>query len=111
MARSTWGSKRQKSRGVWELRYTVGGRPKSSTFRGTAREADRELAALRLRHEGREDTTVTVDAFFWGVFVPECEERVRSAGPKCLPTLLIPRSKVRVLHGAPRNTRSGACRS
>ncbi len=80
MARSTWGSKRQKSRGVWELRYTVGGRPKSSTFRGTAREADRELAALRLRHEGREDTTVTVDAFFWGVFVPECEERVRSAG-------------------------------
>lgn len=79
MARSTWGSKRQKSKGVWELRYTVGGKPKSTTFRGTAREADRELAALRMRYEGRQDDSVTIDAFFWGVFILECETRVQIA--------------------------------
>ncbi len=51
MAKSTWGSKRQKRRGVWELRYTVAGKPKSETFRGTAKEADRRLMALRLKYE------------------------------------------------------------
>ena len=49
MARSSWGSKRQKAKGVWELRYTVDGKPKSKRVRGSARDADRELAALRLR--------------------------------------------------------------
>lgn len=51
MAKSTWGSKRQKRRGVWELRYTVAGKPKSEMFRGTAKEADRRLMALRLKYE------------------------------------------------------------
>lgn len=77
MARSSWGSKRQKRRGVWELRYTVAGKPKTETFRGTAREADRRLLALRLRHEkAAEDPSTTLSAFFWGVFVPECEARL-----------------------------------
>lgn len=66
-----------KSKGVWELRYTVGGRQKSETFRGTAKQADRYLVALRLRYEDRGgDPRTTVSAFFWGVFVPECEVRL-----------------------------------
>ena len=77
MARSSWGSKRQKRRGVWELRYTVAGRPASETFRGSARDADRRLMALRLKYEGAVgDPRTTVGAFFRGVFVPECEARI-----------------------------------
>lgn len=77
MARSTWGSKRQKSKGVWELRYTVDGRQRSKTLRGSAKDADRELARLRMKYEHRQcDGTTSLDSFFWGVFVPECRERV-----------------------------------
>lgn len=79
MARSSWGSKRQKAKGVWELRYTVDGKPKSKRVRGSARDADRELAALRLRYEGAaRDDSVPLGAFFRSVFVPECETRVAS---------------------------------
>ena len=52
MAKSSWGTKRQRAKGSWELRYRVGGKQKSVMFRGTAREADRQLAALRLKYEG-----------------------------------------------------------
>lgn len=77
MARSSWGSKRQRSKNVWELRYTVAGEPKSETYRGTAKGADRRLGELRLRYEGATaDSRTTVGAFFRGVFVPECEARV-----------------------------------
>lgn len=77
MARSTWGSKRQRRKGVWELRYTVAGETRQETLHGTAKEADRRLLALRQRYERVEgDPRTTVSAFFWGVFVPECEARI-----------------------------------
>ena len=37
MAKSSWGTKRQRAKGSWELRYRVGGKQKSVMFRGTAR--------------------------------------------------------------------------
>lgn len=65
MARSSWGSKHQKSKGVWELRYTVAGKPKSETLRGTAKDTDRPLGELRLRYEGATaDPRTIVGAFF-----------------------------------------------
>lgn len=64
MARSTWGSIKPKTRGVWELRYTVGGRRRSKTIRGTKAEAERELANLRVTYEDA-PTELTVHQF-WG---------------------------------------------
>lgn len=48
MARSTWGSIRSKSKGVWEVRYTVGGRRKSETVRGTRKQAEQRRAELQV---------------------------------------------------------------
>ncbi len=79
MARSSWGSKRQRSKGVWELRYTVNGKQQSKTFKGTAKQADAELARLRVLHEDAKapcDASTTIGTFFWGDFIPECEQRV-----------------------------------
>lgn len=79
MARSSWGSKRQRSKGVWELRYTVDGEQRSKTIRGTAKQADAELARLRVLYEDAKapcDASTTIGAFFWGDFVPECEQRI-----------------------------------
>lgn len=78
MAKSSWGTKRQRAKGSWELRYRVGGKQKSVMFRGTAREADRQLAALRLKYEGGGGPRTSLSSFFWGVFVPECERRLEA---------------------------------
>lgn len=45
-ARSSWGSIRSKARGIWEIRYTVGGSRRSETVRGTKRDAERRKAEL-----------------------------------------------------------------
>ncbi len=54
MARSTWGSIRQKDRGVWEVRYPLPPDPStgrrrqgSKTVRGTRKSAEQQLAELR----------------------------------------------------------------
>lgn len=76
MTRASWGSKRLKSKGAWELRYTVAGKRKSSIFRGSAKEADRELSVLRMKYEGLESGNCTVGEFWAAVFLPECQKRV-----------------------------------
>lgn len=68
MARSTWGSIKPKSRGVWELRYTVGGQRHSKTVRGTKAEAERELANLRVLYEDAE-TSITLSQFWVGYYL------------------------------------------
>ena len=57
MARSTWGSIRQKDRGVWEVRYPLPRDPStgkrrqgSKTVRGTRKAAEQLLAELRAEH-------------------------------------------------------------
>lgn len=84
MARSTWGSKRQKGKGAWELRWRENGEPKSEMFHGSARAADGRLAVIRVRVEGAsklpEPADMTLSTFFWGVFVPECELRMVPGG-------------------------------
>lgn len=62
MARSTWGSIRQKSKGVYELRYKADGRAKSETVRGTRKEAEQRLAERRVRFapDSADDMQITV---------------------------------------------------
>ena len=55
MARSTWGSILEKKKGpdgIYLLRYTVNGKAKSETVRGSRSDADRRLAELRIKYEG-----------------------------------------------------------
>ena len=84
MARSTWGSKRQKGKGAWERRWRENGEPKSEMFHGSARAADGRLAVIRVRVEGAsklpEPADMELSTFFWGVFVPECELRMVPGG-------------------------------
>lgn len=63
MARSTWGSIRAKTKGVWELRYNDGKSRRSKIIRGTKKEAERELANLRIQYEGIGPAT-TLDQFW-----------------------------------------------
>ncbi len=60
--RSTWGSKRKRG-DAWQLRYNVNGKLRTETFRGTAKEADRRLADLRVKYEGTE-YSMTVRQFW-----------------------------------------------
>ncbi len=69
MARSTWGSIRRKSKGVWEIRYTVGGKRRSKTIRGTKVEAERERSNLRVRYEDA-PAELTVRQFWEKSFHP-----------------------------------------
>lgn len=65
MAKSTWGTKREKSPGCWELRYTVDGKRRSETFRGTRAQADRRLAELRIRLDDPSRVKSMTLAQFW----------------------------------------------
>lgn len=63
MARSTWGSIRQKGRGVWEIRYPLPPDPStgkrcqgSKTVRGTKKAAEQLLAELRAELGGGKDS-------------------------------------------------------
>lgn len=73
--RSTWGTKRLVDKGVYELRYSVAGKRKSKRFHETAREADAELARLRIENEGKEGSQ-TLQTFWADVMLPEHETRV-----------------------------------
>lgn len=63
MARSSWGSLRPKSKGVWELRYTVGSHQRSETIRGTKKQAERRLSELRIKYENK--LTMPTTTQFW----------------------------------------------
>lgn len=73
--RSTWGSKRKKGN-AWELCYRIDGERVYETFYGTEKEADDRLAVLRVKCMHIKGGSMTIDQFFYGVFVPECEQRV-----------------------------------
>lgn len=77
MARSTWGSIRAKSKGIWELRYDISAKDKrvqrSETVRGTKAKAERRLAELRVEHEGI-GPDATLSQFWDDVYWPSCEE-------------------------------------
>ena len=61
---STWGSKRKRGENSWELRWPNGGH---ETFHGTAKEADRRLAELRIQYEGA-TPDITLDQFWSTTF-------------------------------------------
>lgn len=52
-ARSSWGSIRPRGKGVWQIRYTVGGKPRSETVRGAKRSAEKRKAELFLEYGDR----------------------------------------------------------
>ena len=80
MPRSRLGSKRQRPDGSWEVRVTHGrrrdGSPRSVS-RVVATEAEADAAIVTLAAEmGRSPSMgdpMTVDAYFWGVFIPRKE--------------------------------------
>lgn len=74
-SRSTWGSKRKRGKASWELRFTVGGQPKTETFHGTEKAADRRLAELRIQYEGKEAET-TLNTFWKTIYLPEAQDRL-----------------------------------
>lgn len=78
--RSTWGSLRSRSKNVHEIRYTVGGKPKSETFHGTRKEAEAYKAKLRTKYEDSDGARMPVGAFYETVFRPECESRIENEG-------------------------------
>ena len=68
--RSTWGSKREKYPGCWELRWRVAGEPGGEYFHGTDKEADARLAVLRIKYEGLDACCdVTVGQYYDAKFV------------------------------------------
>lgn len=80
MARSTWGSIRAKSKGVWEIRYpkpqdpdSKNRRQGSETIRGTKKQAEQRLAELRVECEGV-DCEMTLDQFWRLEYWPSCSD-------------------------------------
>lgn len=82
MARSTWGSildKKKGPDGIYLLRYTVGGKKKSETVRGSRSDADRRMAELRVKYENS-TTEMTLGTFWKTVYLPEItQELARSS--------------------------------
>lgn len=80
MPRSRLGSKRQRPDGSWEVRVTHGRRRDGSprtVSRVVATEAEADAAIVSISAEmGRSPSMgdpMTVDAYFWGVFIPRKE--------------------------------------
>lgn len=74
-ARESWGSIRQRGKGVWQIRYTVGGEPKSETVRGTKKEAAKRKAELWLEYGDRE-APMSLDEFYESKFKPWMESEL-----------------------------------
>lgn len=47
-------------------------------FHGTAKEADARLAVLQIKFADSKDGSITIDEFFYGVLIPECETRIEN---------------------------------
>lgn len=73
--RRTWGSPRETSPGIWELRYPYtrpdGNRyQKSETFRGTRPQAEAHLSALHVKYVGADSgTEITLSEYWKGWFL------------------------------------------
>ena len=72
-ARSAWGSIRPRGKGVWQIRYTVGGRPASETVRGTKRDAERRRAELWVKY-GDKEAPMDLLEFWVGTYEPWMRE-------------------------------------
>lgn len=67
--RSSWGSIRKRGKGIWQIRYTVGGKPKSETVRGTKRDAEKRKAELWVAYANNE-TPVLLYHFWENTYEP-----------------------------------------
>lgn len=67
--RSSWGSIRARGKGVWQVRYTVGGKRRAKNVRGPKRDAERLLAELWVRY-GDSARPVTLSEFWDGTYEP-----------------------------------------
>ena len=70
--RSTWGSKRQRGKNSWQLRWPNDGH---ETFHGTSKEADRRLAELRILYEGA-PPDITLHQFWSAYYAPEAKDHL-----------------------------------
>lgn len=78
MARSTWGHIDEKKKGpdgIYLIRYTVGGKKKSETVRGSLSDAERRRAELRIKYEGV-TTEITLAQFWKTVYLPEIQQEL-----------------------------------
>ena len=78
--KSSWGSVRKVGQGVYEIRWMEGGKRTSKRVHNTTkREADRMLAAMRLRMEGADMfEQVTMEEFWDAWFEPSLAELAAS---------------------------------
>lgn len=74
-ARSTWGSIRKRGKGIWQIRYTVGGEPESETVRGTKRDAEKRRRELWNMYGDRE-APMTLGEFYERDFKPWMESEL-----------------------------------
>ena len=74
-ARDSWGSIRSRGKGVWQIRYTVGGKPESETVRGTKRDAEKRRKELWSQY-GNRQAPMTLGEFYESKFVPWMESEL-----------------------------------
>lgn len=78
--RSTWGSRRQRQKGVWEISYVPpGGTRKYETVRGTARDADDRLAIRYSQYHSVGDIDTTLSAYWADGYQPHLKSLSPSA--------------------------------
>lgn len=73
--RSTWGSIRKRGKESWEIRYSVGGKSKTETIRGSRSDAERRLSELRIKYEGA-TADVTLSEFWDTIYLPDAKENL-----------------------------------
>lgn len=73
--RSSWGSIRKRGRGVWQIRYTVGGERKYMTVRGTKKDAEKRKAELWLEY-GDKEAPMSLTEFYESKFRPWMESEL-----------------------------------
>lgn len=80
MARSTFGSVRERSKGVWQLRYNASGKACSETVRGSRKDAERRLAELQVQYSDipLASAEMTVAVFWNAVCEQALKERVQA---------------------------------
>lgn len=79
MARSTFGSVRERSKGVWEIRYYCDGKRRSSSLRGSRKDAERRLAELQVQYSDipLASAEMTVAVFWNAICEQALKERVQ----------------------------------
>jgi len=78
--RSSWGTIRERQKGVWQLRYIVDGEEQSETVRGTRKQAEDRLASLRIQYAGFTEAAseITLGAFWRDYFLESTKDLAQS---------------------------------